>query len=71
MILSFSTYMRPGEADSLAGLQVVEGVAEGGGNTGVAALVLFPEEMKVPGKTGLWDMTVPLDTFRFLSPSLL
>ncbi|CAK0865467.1 unnamed protein product, partial [Prorocentrum cordatum] len=71
MILSFSTYMRPGEVDSLVGLQVVEGVAEGSGNGGVVALVLFPEEMGVPSKTGMWDMTVPLDTFRFLGPSLL
>eukprot|EP00959_Pyramimonas_sp_CCMP1952_P370678 7763417-Pyramimonas_sp.AAC.1 len=27
--------------------------------------------MGVPSKTGMWDMTVPLDTFRFLGPSLL
>ena len=71
MILSFCTYMRPGEADSLVGLQLVEAVAEGSDSGGVAALVLFPEEMGVASKTGLWDLTVPLDTFRFLGPSLL
>ena len=71
MILSFACYLRPSECDLLTAMQVVapvEGVAEG---QGLAALMLHPGELGRPGKTGLWDFTIVLDTYVFLVPALM
>ena len=71
MILSFACYLRPSECDLLTAMQVVPPVAGAAGAPGLAALLLHPGELGRPGKTGLWDFTIVLDTYVFLVPALL
>ena len=71
MILSFGCYLRPSECDLLTAMQVVPPVAGAAGAPGLAALLLHPGELGRPGKTGLWDFTIVLDTYVFLVPALL
>ena len=71
MILSFACYLRPSECDLLTAMQVVAPVEAAARASGLAALLLHPGELGRPGKTGLWDFTVVLDTYVFLVPALL
>ena len=71
MIRSFACYLRRSGCDLLTAMQVAPPVAGAAGAPGLAALLLHPGELGRPGKTGLWDFTIVLDTYVFLVPALL
>ena len=72
LLLTFETYMRPSEALSLLGLQLVPPVP---GETGVCrfwTILIRASELDVLGKTGEFDNSVALDLprHRLLEPAL-
>ncbi|CAK0881852.1 unnamed protein product [Prorocentrum cordatum] len=71
MILSVACFFRSSECDLLTAAQVALPVGEGGGALGVAALLLYPNELGHKGRTGLWDFAVGPVTCAFLASALL
>ena len=64
VMVLFETYLRPSEALAMRVKQVVHPVAGGAGHLAYTALVVHPEELLVPGKTGVFDHTVVFDLAR-------
>ena len=72
VLVSFSTYMRPGEARGLMAADLVQPVAAGPASMQQWVLVLCPWERGVPTKPGRFDETAALDDARlpYLGPCL-
>eukprot|EP00435_Cladocopium_sp_Y103_P050327 s239_g15.t1 len=62
MFLQFSTYMRPGECSQLTCKQLVPPQRPGSQTFNFWAILLHPAEELVPGKTGIFDSAVVLDS---------
>ena len=70
VILSFTCYLRPKEAITLTVSQLVPPSAEAGPGYRYWGLLLHPAETLVPGKVGLYDEAVLIDSERWLYPFL-
>ena len=69
-MLTFRAYLRPGEADRLTAGNIVSPQAAAGAGYCQYGLLLSPQESMTPGKTGLYDESVTLDTDPQLWPLL-
>ena len=71
-LLMFETYFRPSEALSLRCFQLIRPLANATGAYGMWTVMTRAYELEQPGKTGEFDMSVPLDLIRHrvLIPSL-
>ena len=70
IILSFTCYLRQKEAITLTVSQLVPPSAEAGPGYRYRGLLLHPAEALVPGKVGLCDEAVLIDSERWLYPFL-
>lgn len=62
LFVHFRTYMRPGVCDGLLVSQLVPPTQLAGSYYNRWGFILNPTELGIPGKTGLWDEAVFLDT---------
>jgi len=70
LFLQFVTYMRPGECSNLLVKQMVAPQQTLGDRFMFFAILLHPSEDKVPGKTGVFDASVVLDSDAWMYPLL-
>jgi hypothetical protein len=70
LFIQFLTYMRPGECSNLKVKQLVCPQGTAGNRFDHFAILLHPFEDTVPGKTGLFDASVVLDSDRWINPLL-
>ena len=71
LFLQFVTYMRPGECSNLLVKQLVPPQSTMGGRFDQFAILLHPLEDQTPGKTGVFDASVVVDSDHWLNPILL
>ena len=71
LFLQFTTYMRPGECSNLRVKQLVPPQMTVGSRFNLFAVLLHPREDEIPGKTGVFDASVVLDSDVWLNPLLL
>lgn len=71
LFLQFITYMRPGECSNLMVKQLIPPQMTLGDRFQQFAVLLHPLEDKVPGKTGVFDASVVVDSDHWLNPILL
>ena len=57
----FETYVRSGELLAMKAGQVVEGMAGATGALACVSIILHPEELEQPSKTGEWDSSIAFD----------
>ena len=69
IILSFKCYLHPKEAITLTVSQLVPPSAEASPGYKYWGLLLHPAESLVPGKVGLYDEAVLIDSERCSTPS--
>jgi len=71
-LLMFETYFRPSEALSLRCFQLIRPIAAAAGAYGMWTVMTRAYELEQPGKTGEFDVSVPLDLarHRVLLPAL-
>lgn len=60
----FETYLRVSECFRFRGYQILEGLAANGGATQHTTVLANARESDVPGKTGIYDLSIPLDLAR-------
>ncbi|CAK0804096.1 unnamed protein product, partial [Prorocentrum cordatum] len=70
ILLAFSCYLRPFEAQGLRGVSLVRPAAEAAASAGSWALLLHPASEGRPGKTGLFNESVVIDLDLHLWPLL-
>jgi len=63
-LLMFETYARPSEALALRRCSIVLGLPGGQGKARHMTIILRASALEVPGKTGEFDMSIPLDLAR-------
>ena len=68
LLVQFRSYLRPGACDVLRVSQLIAPTLAAGIGFQTWGLLLNPIEDKVPGKTGIFDSAVMLDTDMWLEP---
>ena len=68
--IQFRTYLRPGEAEKLLVSQLIPPTPAAGEQYANWSIIVAPEELEVPGKTGDLDESVVIDTDPELRPLL-
>jgi hypothetical protein len=70
IFINFVSYLRPGECNELTVDQIIPPQPVIGTASSSWALLLHPMEQGIPGKTGVFDDTVMLDSEPWISPFL-
>ena len=68
MLVQFRSYLRPGACDALRVSQLIAPTKAAGTGFQTWGLLLNPIEDKIPGKTGIFDSAVMLDTEMWMDP---
>ena len=71
LLIQYITYLRPGVCDRLTVTQLVPPAGIQSANSQAWGILLYPSEYKIPGKTGGYDLSVLLDTHRWLDQFLV
>ena len=71
LLLQFETYLRPGAMDALLVRQMRCPIPQAGRGFQLWTVLANPYEDNVPGKTGIYDMSVVLDRHQWLHPFLM
>ena len=61
MMVMFYSYLGPSEVLSLTAAQIIRPVTGGPGTAGSLSILVRPEELGAPTKTGLFDHSIVLD----------
>ena len=70
LFIQWLTYMRPGETSNLLVGQVIPPMSSFLGSLQFFAVLLHPSEAKVPGKTGIFDQGILIDSDMWINPIL-